>query len=170
MRKEFVVLVNHNGKKIGVAEKIEAHRKGLLHRAFSIFLFNEKGEMLLQQRAKNKYHFAGLWSNACCSHPRPGERILLAAKRRLKEELGIDCSLNKAAHILYYFYDRKSKLTEYEFDYIFTGNFTGQIDFNRREVEKIRWISVSKLKREMKSAPEEFTPWFREIFLRGVFL
>ena len=101
MKKEFVIRLNAAGRRIGVAEKMEAHRKGLLHRAFSIFLFNEKGEMLLQRRAKDKYHFAGLWSNACCSHPRPGEKTSLAADRRLKEELGIECLLKKEGQFTY---------------------------------------------------------------------
>ena len=163
MKKEFVVLVNERGKRTGLAEKLKAHQQGLLHRAFSIFLFNEKGEMLLQQRAKGKYHFAGLWSNACCSHPREGERVLSAAKRRLMEELGIESPLKDSGHVLYKFHDDKSTLTEHEYDYIFTGKSAGKISFNKKEVAAVRWMSRTDLKREIKSHPGTFTPWFKEI-------
>ena len=164
MKKEFVILVNRRGKKVGAAEKLDAHRKGLLHRAFSIFIFNDRGEMLLQKRAKSKYHFAGLWSNACCSHPRVGEKVLSAAKRRLMEELNLQTTLQSKGKIIYKFFDGKSGLTEHEYDYIFTGRFNGEVDFNRKEVEELRWISLSKLKVEMKTDPEKFTPWFEMIF------
>src|SRR5215510_11916680 len=133
MKKEYVVLVNKSGKKVGFAEKMEAHRKGLLHRAFSVFLFNEKGEMLLQKRAATKYHFAGKWSNACCSHPRPGEKISTAAKRRLLEELGIECTLINHGHILYEATDQKSGLTEHEYDYVFIGRYDGDTPFKKNE-------------------------------------
>lgn len=163
MRKEYVILVNRSGRRVGTAEKMKAHRLGLLHRAFSIFLFNEKEEMLLQQRAEGKYHFAGLWSNACCSHPRPGEPVHLAAKRRLNEELGIGCTLKNTGHLIYKALDKKSGLTEHEFDYLFTGKFSGEIPFNKSEVSAVRWISMSQLRREIKSSPEKFTPWFKEV-------
>ncbi|MFI5135370.1 MAG: isopentenyl-diphosphate Delta-isomerase [Chitinophagales bacterium] len=163
MKKEFVILVNKSGRRIGVAEKIQAHEQGLLHRAFSIFLFNDKGEMLLQRRAKHKYHFAGLWSNACCSHPRSGENVLSAAKRRLREELNLETALISKGATTYKFFDSKSGLTEHEYDHIFFGRFNEMIRFNRREVETVRWVSLSKLKKEMKAHPEKFTPWFLEI-------
>jgi len=163
MKKDFVVLVNKQGRRIGVAEKLEAHRQALLHRAFSIFLFNEKVEMLLQKRAAGKYHFAGLWSNACCSHPRPGEKILSAAKRRLKEELNLETSLISKGAVTYKFFDSKSKLTEHEYDCIFVGTFNDVIDFNKEEVSAVKWTSLSKLKMEMKANAETFTPWFLEI-------
>lgn len=166
MKKEFVVLVNGGGRKVGIGEKLQAHRKGLLHRAFSVFIFNERGEMLLQKRAASKYHFAGLWSNACCSHPREGEKILSAAKRRLMEELHFQTPLESHGAITYKFFDSKSGLTEHEYDYNFSGIFNGPIDFNREEVEEVRWISVSKLKKELKTEPEKFTPWFKEILSR----
>jgi len=163
MKKDFVVLVNRNGRRVGVAEKLDTHKKGLLHRAFSIFIFNERGEMLLQKRAASKYHFAGLWSNACCSHPRPGEKVVAAAMRRLNEELNIRAALEAKGWITYNLFDEKSCLTEHEYDYIFSGKFTGEIEFNSHEVEEVRWISVSKLRREMKTYPEKFTPWFKMI-------
>ena len=163
MKKEFVVLVNKNGQKIGIAEKLEAHKKGLLHRAFSVFIYNRQGEMLLQKRASSKYHFAGLWSNACCSHPRPGEKILSAAVRRLTEELNIQAALESKGAITYKLLDEKSGLTEHEYDLIFSGEFNGEFNFNENEIEEVKWISVSKLKREMNKEPEKFTPWFLQI-------
>jgi isopentenyl-diphosphate delta-isomerase len=163
LMKDFVVVVNKRGKRTGVAEKMEAHQRGMLHRAFSVLLFNEKGEMLLQKRASGKYHFAGLWSNACCSHPRPGEKVLSAAGRRLREELGIECSLRKSGQIIYRFHDKQTALTEHEFDYVFTGRYEGTIDFNPEEVSAIRWVSLPELKHEMKTKAETFTPWFLEI-------
>ena len=162
MRREEVILVNKSGRRTGVAEKMEAHRKGLLHRAFSIFLFNEKGEMLLQKRAKSKYHFAGLWSNACCSHPRPGEKTLSAAKRRLREELGIECPMKNSGQVVYKAFDKKSGLTEHEFDYIEIGNYSKEIPFNPKEVEQVKWVSINELKKLLKS-PEKFTPWLIQI-------
>jgi len=122
--KELVVLVDENDNEIGVEEKINAHRKGLLHRAFSIFVFNSKNELLLQKRAADKYHSGGLWSNTCCSHPRPGENLKDAAHRRLQEEMGFDCSLREVFSFLY----KKSfdnGLTEHELDHVFFGKFDG---------------------------------------------
>ena len=160
MKKEFVVLVNKEGKKIGTAEKLEAHQRGLLHRAFSIFIFNDRGEMLLQKRAPGKYHFADMWSNACCSHPRPGEKILSAAKRRLREELNLQTRLESKGPVRYKFFDAGSQLTEHEYDYIFTGRFNGVVDFNFKEVAGIKWVSNPALKKEIKFQPRRFTPWF----------
>jgi isopentenyl-diphosphate delta-isomerase len=158
--KEEVILVNHLGKKVGIAEKLQAHQDGLLHRAFSIFIFNGRNEMLLQKRASGKYHFAGLWSNACCSHPRDGERMLSAARRRLREELNMETTLESQGSVTYKFHDLKSGLTEHELDYIFTGIFDGEISFNPAEVEAVWWISLPQLKKEMTAFPEKFTPWF----------
>ncbi len=157
---EQVILVNAAGKRIGLAEKTEAHQKGLLHRAFSIFLYNDAGEMLLQQRAITKYHFAGLWSNACCSHPRSGENILSAARRRLTEELNITCSLKSAGTVTYKVHDDLTGLTEHEFDYLITGKFDGEIGFNIKEVAAVRWLSSEALRKEIEKHPEKFTPWF----------
>lgn len=160
---QYVVLVDHSGKRRGIAEKMEAHEKGLLHRAFSIIILNKSGEMLLQKRAIDKYHFAGLWSNACCSHPRPGEKILNAAKRRLKEELGIATDLSIIDHLEYSFLDKKNKMTEHEFDHILMGNFTGEINYNLEEVAAVRWVKLRQLESELKNYPHKFTPWFRLI-------
>ncbi|MGB3073771.1 MAG: isopentenyl-diphosphate Delta-isomerase [Chitinophagales bacterium] len=160
---ELVVLVNSSGKKTGIAEKMEVHEKGWLHRAFSIFIFNSKGEMLLQQRADTKYHFGGLWTNACCSHPRPGEKITAAAKRRLMEELGISTKLSMLHSIQYCFHDSKSGLTEHEFDYILTGNYNDAIKMNPDEVKSVKWLSMTALSTELSRYPQKFTPWFKLI-------
>src|SRR5688572_19216713 len=119
-------------------EKMEAHEKGLLHRAFSVFIFNDKGEMLLQQRALNKYHSGGLWTNACCSHPRPGEDTLQAAKRRLQEEMGIETPLTLKTSFTYKT-AFENGLTEHEFDHIFTGTFNGEPNINSTEVNSYCW-------------------------------
>ncbi|NDD55500.1 isopentenyl-diphosphate Delta-isomerase, partial [bacterium] len=116
---EFVVLVDQNDQQIGVEEKLSAHRQGLLHRAFSIFLFNPEGRMLIHQRALHKYHSGGLWTNACCSHPRPGEEVADAAKRRLQEELGISCALEKQFSFIYKVHLVEDGLYEHEFDHVF---------------------------------------------------
>lgn len=155
-----VVLVNKSGRKTGIAEKMEAHEKGLLHRAFSIFIFNHKGELLLQKRADSKYHFGGLWTNACCSHPKPGEKTRNAGERRLLEELGFTTSLEMMDHIYYSFHDKKCNLIEYEYDYIMKGQYDGPVIFNPDEVAAIKWISPEKLLQEIKKYPGKFTPWF----------
>lgn len=160
---EQVVLVNRSGRKTGLAEKMAAHENGWLHRAFSIFLFNEKGEMLLQQRAADKYHFGNLWTNACCSHPRPGEKIMVAASRRLKEELGIHSKLKVLDSIQYSFFDQKSNLTEHEYDFILAGSYDGPVPFNRKEVKAIKWVTTAELKSQLTRAPQKFTPWFKLI-------
>lgn len=160
---EYVVLVNSKDRKTGIAGKLEAHEQGWLHRAFSIFIFNNQGEMLLQQRAAEKYHFGGLWTNACCSHPRPGEKVLQAAGRRLHEELGIIAHLKKFGAITYSFYDAESKLTEHEYDHIITGTYSGTFHLNPAEVQKVRWISLKALAIELKQQPLHFTPWFSAI-------
>jgi isopentenyl-diphosphate delta-isomerase len=160
---DYVVRVNASGKKTGIAKKKEAHEKGFLHRAFSIFIFNDNGFMLLQKRAVTKYHFAGLWTNTCCSHPQPEERVLTAANRRLHEELGFTTSIYLRDHIMYSFHDEPSNLIEHEFDYILIGVYNGNIFFNQEEASEIRWISPDALIQEVKSYPHHFTPWFKLI-------
>ncbi|MCS6991589.1 MAG: isopentenyl-diphosphate Delta-isomerase [Chitinophagales bacterium] len=160
---EQVILVNARGEAIGSMEKIEAHRKGLLHRAFSIFLFNRQGEMLLQRRAPSKYHFAGLWSNACCSHPRPGENTAEAAERRLREELGVEAELKEIAVIRYCFFDPSSGLTEHEMDHVFVGFCDAPLSPDPQQTDALRWVSARELSKEMQSNPSCFTPWFRFI-------
>jgi isopentenyl-diphosphate delta-isomerase len=158
-----VILVNSSGRKIGISDKMDVHLTGKLHRAFSIFIFNEKGEMLLQKRASSKYHFANLWTNACCSHPRPGEKLISAAKRRLTEELGISTPLKIVGQIRYSYFDRESQLTENEFDFILKGQFNSEIIFNPEEVSAVNWILPFELLKEVSTYPQNFTPWFKEI-------
>lgn len=161
--KEYVILVNSSGRKTGVMEKIEAHKRGHLHRAFSIFIFNDDGKLLLQKRALSKYHFAGLWSNTCCSHPRPGENTLKAAKRRLKEELGFITKLEVTGHFTYRHKDNTSGLIEHEFDYVITGLYNGKIDPDPAEVALTKWVKTTELISEIRSYPHRFTPWFKLI-------
>ena len=131
-----VILVDQQDNPTGSCEKLEAHQKGLLHRAFSVFIFNKKGEMLLQQRAVNKYHSGGLWTNACCSHPAEGEDTIAAAHRRLLEEMGFDTPVEKVFDFVYKA-DFDNGLTEYEFDHVFVGEYSGAINFNKEEVIEI---------------------------------
>lgn len=160
MYKETVILVDAFDNEIGVMEKMEAHQKGLLHRAFSVFIFNSKNELLLQRRALSKYHSAGLWTNTCCSHPRPGEETLAAAKRRLMEEMGIEASLNLKTHFTYKTIF-ENDLIEHEFDYVFFGNAESNPIINLEEVDAYKWESVEKIRANMRKNPEEFTTWFK---------
>lgn len=160
---EEVVLVDREDNPIGVGEKLAVHLEGKLHRAFSVFLFNSSGQMLLQQRAFGKYHSEGLWTNACCSHPRPGEDILHAAKRRLFEEMGIRCDLEKVSDFVY-----EAKLDrgliEHEFDHVLFGIFEGEPIINPAEVRSFRWIDIETLVEEIEKHPERYTFWFK-VFL-----
>ncbi|MDP3953679.1 MAG: isopentenyl-diphosphate Delta-isomerase, partial [bacterium] len=141
---EQVVLVDHAGKEIGVEEKLTVHQKGLLHRAFSIFIFNSKGEVLLQRRAEGKYHSGGLWSNACCSHPRPGETVLEAAHRRLQEEMGFDCGLKEVFTFTYKTPVSKD-LIEHEFDHVLIGKHDSAPELNSEEADDWRFENPSTL-------------------------
>ncbi|MFZ5517418.1 MAG: isopentenyl-diphosphate Delta-isomerase [Candidatus Zhuqueibacterota bacterium] len=160
---EIVILVDSKDNEIGREEKMKAHENGVLHRAFSVFIFNRDGEMLLQQRAMNKYHSAGLWTNACCSHPRPGETIEEAAHRRLKEEMGFDCQLERKFHFIYRA-EFDNGLIEHEFDHVLFGTYSGRIDFNPDEVANVRWISIEDLREELIKRPEYYTVWFKIAF------
>lgn len=156
---EEVILVDINDQEIGRMEKLEAHRKGLLHRALSVFIFNSKHELLLQQRALHKYHSAGLWTNTCCSHPRAGEQVIDAANRRLKEEMGMQATLTCAGHFIYKT-DLEHGLIEHELDYVFFGNTNTEPILNNDEAAAFRWVSILDLKREIQDAPHRFTYWF----------
>ena len=158
-----MILVNETDVPIGTQEKIKAHEQANLHRAFSVFIFNSKGEMLLQQRAKDKYHSGGLWTNACCSHPRPGEETKDASHRRLQEEMGFDCQLEKAFHFIYKT-EFDHGLTEHELDHVFIGKYEDSITPNPDEVEDYKWINVENLKKEIKENPGIFTSWFKIAF------
>lgn len=160
---EQVILVDLQDNEIGQMEKMEAHEKALLHRAFSVFLFNTKGEMLLQQRALTKYHSGGLWTNACCSHPRPGENNMEAANRRTFEELGIHPSI-KHAFSFTYRAAFENGLTEHEFDHVFVGTYEGPIHPNPEEVSDYCYKSVSDIRIQMENDPHHFTEWFKIAF------
>ncbi len=157
---EKVILVNEQDIALGTMEKLEAHEKGLLHRAFSIFIFNSNKELLLQRRALTKYHSAGLWTNTCCSHPRPEEEAINAAHRRLKEEMGFDTELNFKVKFLYKT-PFENGLTEHELDYIFVGHYNLQPTINHDEVDSFKWMSIDQIKQEIKSSPQNFTSWFK---------
>ncbi|WP_312076215.1 isopentenyl-diphosphate Delta-isomerase [Chryseobacterium sp.] len=159
---ELVVLVNTQDNILGLMEKQQAHVNGLLHRAFSIFLFNGKGEMLLQKRAEKKYHSPGQWTNAVCSHPRNGETYLEGAHRRLREELGIETELTEKFHFIYKA-DVGGGLWEHELDHVFTGNYNAEFRLNKDEVEEVRFVSLEDLDKEIAENPENFTEWFKII-------
>jgi isopentenyl-diphosphate delta-isomerase len=159
MNAEQVILVDAQDNEIGRMEKQEAHEKGCLHRAFSVFVYNSVGDLLLQRRALHKYHSGGLWTNTCCSHPRPGEANHAAAKRRLKEEMGFECTLMKAFTFLYH--QEVGELTEHELDHVFIGSFDGVPVIDPEEVAEWRFVSIEDLQHEMASNPENFTVWFR---------
>jgi isopentenyl-diphosphate delta-isomerase len=158
--KQEVILVNELDEEIGTMEKTEAHRKGVLHRAFSVFIFNSKGQMLLHQRAIDKYHSGGLWTNACCSHPRPGEDTLQAAKRRLMEEMGFSVSLSKIFDFVYET-SFENGLTEHEFDHVFAGHYDGPIHINSEEVMDYCFKDIREVSQSLKIEPEKYTTWFR---------
>ena len=157
---EEVILVNENDIVIGTMEKLEAHKKGLLHRAFSVFIFNDKNELLLQRRALNKYHSGGLWTNTCCSHPRPNENILNAANRRLVEEMGFEAELTFKTSFIYNT-EFENGLTEHEFDHIFFGTHNVNPKINADEVDSFSWLTIEDVNQKIKQNPNEFTSWFK---------
>lgn len=162
-----VVLVNERDESIGSAPKLAAHLNGgRLHRAFSIFIFDSAGRMLLQQRAEGKYHFGGLWSNACCSHPREGRPVVDSAHERLGYEFGFDVPLERLLSFIYRAEDHATGLTEHEFDHVFVGRFDGTPGPNPEEIDAWRWVEPSELIREVAESPERFTPWFKIVIER----
>ena len=160
---ERLILVDRDYKETGTAEKMEAHREAKLHRAFSVFVLNSSGQLMLQKRAAHKYHSPGLWSNTCCSHPRPGEGVLDAAHRRLKEEMGFDTGLQEAFSFVYKIKFDKD-LWEHEFDHVIVGRFDGRPDTDPEEVGDWKWADLDKLKKDMEDNPERYTYWFRVSF------
>lgn len=160
---EQVILVDVHDNATGAMPKLEAHEKAQLHRAFSVFVFNQKGEMLLQQRAVNKYHSAGLWSNTCCSHPRPGEDTINAASRRLHEEMGFTTPLREIFHFVYKA-DFDNGLTEHEFDHVFVGYYDGPVTPDPKEVNRYEYVDMQEIESRMKSTPGLFTAWFHIAF------
>ncbi len=161
MTKREIILVDEEDNKIGTGEKMKVHQQGKLHRSFSIFIFNSQGELLLQKRASTKYHSAGLWSNTCCSHPRPNKNLIQEVKRRLKEEMGIDCALKEIFSFVYR--TDFGNLIEYEFDHVFVGKFDGSPKINKREAEDWQWINPRDLKKDIKQHPENYAYWFKKI-------
>lgn len=160
---EYVVLVDANDNPIGLMEKMEAHIKAELHRAFSIFIFNSKGEMLLQQRALSKYHTPGLWTNTCCSHPRHEESLKQATSRRLQEEMGMSCELKELFHFTYKA-DVTQGLMEYEIDHVFIGTTDETPNINTDEVESWKYETLEFIQKDMMERPELYTPWFKIAF------
>jgi isopentenyl-diphosphate Delta-isomerase len=167
--RDLVVLVDENDNEIGYLDKLEAHRKGMLHRAFSVLIFNSAGELLLQKRAEGKYHSAGLWTNTCCSHPMPNEEATTAAQRRLREEMGLTCKTN----FLYKFLYRTpldNNLIEHELDYVFTGTCDQQPIIDSHEVADWKFISLADLQKDVTLHPDQYTFWFKEIIKHPAFL
>ena len=161
MAPEEIILVDEADQTIGYEEKLSAHQNGgKLHRAFSIFLFNTRGQMLLQLRSTEKYHFGGLWTNTCCSHPRRGEETADAARRRLQEELGIDCELREVGTFTYTATDSNSGLTEREFDHVYEGDYEGAPQPQPGEIDEVKWASPEEIQRDLAAHPERYTPWF----------
>lgn len=162
-QEEQVILVNENDEQIGLMPKMEAHEKAVLHRAFSVFVFNKKGELLLQQRAADKYHSPLLWTNTCCSHQRDGETNLEAGKRRLQEEMGFTCELEEVFSFIYKApFD--NGLTEHELDHVMVGEYEEDPKINKEEVESFRWMPLEDVKIDIENNPEIYTAWFKIIF------
>lgn len=159
MAKKEIILVDEKDREIGVGEKLKIHQEGKLHRSFSIFIFNSKDQMLLQKRAKTKYHSPSLWSNACCSHPKPNKELLDEAKRRLKEEMRFACDLKESFSFVYKV--KVEDLIEYEFDHVFLGKFDGSPRPDKVEVGDWKWVTFREVKKDVEENPENYTPWFK---------
>ncbi len=155
-----VILVDEQDNQVGTMEKMEAHEKGLLHRAFSVFIFNKKKQMLLQRRAIDKYHSGGLWTNACCSHPRPGEETIVAAQKRLQEEMGFSTDL-KTAFSFTYRASFENGLTEHEFDHVFTGSFDDPVEPDPHEVCDYCFMTIEEIETDILLHPAKYTEWFK---------
>ena len=163
MKEEVVILVNENDEQIGLMPKMEAHEKAVLHRAFSVFVFNNKNQLMLQQRAANKYHSLLLWTNTCCSHQRNGETNIEAGKRRLQEEMGFVCELEEKTSFIYKApFD--NGLTEHELDHIMVGYYNENPIINKEEVESFKFMTVEEVKHDMTVNPKLYTAWFKIIF------
>lgn len=159
---EHVILVDENDRAVGTMEKLEAHRKGVLHRAFSVILFNDDGKLLLQKRSGNKYHSSGLWTNTCCSHPLPGETMDAATRRRLKQEMGIDLQ-PVFSHRFIYKAQLDHDLIEHELDHVYIGTYNGSPEINQNEVEDWKYVDFQWLKEDMRKNPFSYTAWFKLI-------
>lgn len=167
MKKEYVILVDTADRELGTMEKMEAHEKAALHRAFSVFIFNDRGELMLQQRAAHKYHSPLLWTNTCCSHQRQEESNVEAGKRRLREEMGFEVDLDEKFHFVYKA-EFDNGLTEHELDHVMVGYYNSEPTINPEEVASWKWINMEVLQQDMKDHPEDYTAWFKIIFDRFV--
>jgi isopentenyl-diphosphate delta-isomerase len=164
-----LILVDEHDNPVGFETKLSAHQNGgKLHRAFSVFIFNARGEMLIQRRAAGKYHFGGLWTNACCSHPRRGQTTIDAAHLRLREELGFDTELREVFSFTYRATDPASGLTEHEFDHVFVGRFDGAPAPNAGEIDDWKWIATGELLADLRANPQAYTPWFALVVERVI--
>ena len=165
MKEEKVILVDREDNPVGTLPKMEAHEKGVLHRAFSVFILNQKGELMLQQRALHKYHSPGLWTNTCCSHQREGEENLQAGTRRLEEEMGFSVALEELFSFIYKApFD--NGLTEHELDHVMLGYYEGIPEINSDEVNAWKWMSLNEIASDLTVKPESYTVWFKIIFER----
>ena len=163
MNEELVILVDETDKQIGLMPKLEAHQKAVLHRAFSVFVFNDKNELMLQQRALDKYHSPGLWTNTCCSHQRNGESNIQAGKRRLFEEMGFVTDLKESISFIYKApFD--NGLTEHEYDHVMIGYYNDKPNINKDEVADWKWMALEEVKKDLNEHPEHYTIWFSIIF------
>ena len=163
MKEDRVILVDKLDNQIGTMPKMEAHQKAILHRAFSVFILNERGELMLQQRAHDKYHSPSLWTNTCCSHQREGEGNVEAGKRRLKEEMGFTTDLKELFHFIYQApFD--NGLTEHELDHVLLGYYQGTPKINKLEVANWKWMSIQNISESLKTNPQEYTIWFKIVF------
>ena len=163
MAEEKVILVDEADNQVGLMEKMRAHQEAVLHRAFSVFVFNDKGEVLLQQRASHKYHSPGLWTNTCCSHQREGETNIQAGRRRLREEMGFDCELEDTFWFIYRA-DFDNGLTEHELDHVLVGRYDRDPVINPEEVSDFKWMTLESVREDMELRPEKYTEWFKIIF------
>ena len=163
MNEEQVILVDENDHPIGLMPKLEAHQKAVLHRAFSVFIFNDKNELMLQQRAMHKYHSPGLWTNTCCSHQRDGETNIEAGRRRLSEEMGFVTDLYETISFIYKA-PFENGLTEHEFDHVMIGYYNSEPKINRDEVASWKWMTLEEVKLDIAVQPELYTEWFKIIF------
>lgn len=161
----FIIKVDENDNELGKIEKMQAHQEGVLHRAFSVFIFNEKGELILQKRSDSKYHSGGLWTNTCCSHPEFGEKLEDAVKRRLKEEMGLACDSKKVFQFIYRS-KLENNLIEHELDHVFFGRTNSFPVLNLEEASEWKYVEMDDLKNEISEFPERFTVWLQICFER----
>jgi isopentenyl-diphosphate delta-isomerase, type 1 len=160
--KEYIIAVDEFDKEIGSIEKMEAHYKGILHRAFSILVFNSNHQLLLQKRSVKKYHSPGLWTNTCCSHPQFGEDLYTAVYRRIKEEMGFTCNLKEMFSFIYKV-EFEDNLFENEYDHVFIGKYDGEVIPNKEEVDDFKWVGIKYIKEDIKVNPEKYTYWFKSL-------